>query len=288
MNTTGAVPSRPLERDPLIEEVTPKGLLFESGDENEDVARVQEHLTLRGYKTKVDGIFGTATKGALSRFQSEEMSRHQRSNKDFQRGVIGYPTWEALIKPFKKAFRAETPTPPHQNAPTTFAEALQRTIQSHLKGHPREVGGENRGPWVRAYMQGKDGAHLPWCAGFVCTVLHQACAWYGTEAPLPYNWGVDQLWAQGLEKGRHATLKDVRKEFSKGWTPCPFVFCIPGGDLPSGETDYVHTGFVTDLDDHIITAEGNTNDEGSREGYEACSRFRSVDNLAFINLRPND
>ena len=47
----------------------------------------------------------------------------------------------------------------------------------HLPGqiNPREIGGQNMGPWVRLYMDGREGAEFPWCAGFVCFVLAQAC-----------------------------------------------------------------------------------------------------------------
>lgn len=42
-----------------------------------------------------------------------------------------------------------------------------------------------------------------------------------------------------------------------------------------------HTGFVVEVYEtrgviHIRTIEGNTNDEGSREGYEVCERRRSI------------
>ncbi len=40
-----------------------------------------------------------------------------------------------------------------------------------------------------------------------------------------------------------------------------------------------HTGFVDSVDQdgiHIHTIEGNTNDEGSREGFEVCRRTRKI------------
>ena len=43
--------------------------------------------------------------------------------------------------------------------------------------------------------------------------------------------------------------------------------------------DWTHTGIVTALEGSWIhTIEGNTNDEGSREGYEVCKRMRNLKN----------
>ena len=47
--------------------------------------------------------------------------------------------------------------------------------RQHLVQHPQEVGGENRGPWVRLYTQGREGEDSPWCAGFATFILEQAC-----------------------------------------------------------------------------------------------------------------
>ena len=47
-----------------------------------------------------------------------------------------------------------------------------------------------------------------------------------------------------------------------------------------------HTGFVEKVEGNVIhTIEGNTNDTGSREGYEVCRRTRKVEQCkGFIRL----
>ena len=41
-----------------------------------------------------------------------------------------------------------------------------------------------------------------------------------------------------------------------------------------------HTGFVERIDGTSIhTIEGNTNDTGSREGYEVCRRIRKINTI---------
>ena len=50
-------------------------------------------------------------------------------------------------------------------------------------------------------------------------------------------------------------------------------------------TDWTHTGIVTEVGDGWFrTIEGNTNDEGSREGYEACARTRGFKGRDFVCL----
>jgi len=44
-------------------------------------------------------------------------------------------------------------------------------------------------------------------------------------------------------------------------------------------------GFATKFDDEVFdTIEGNTNDEGHREGYEACQRVRAYKKKDFLKL----
>jgi hypothetical protein len=50
-------------------------------------------------------------------------------------------------------------------------------------------------------------------------------------------------------------------------------------------TDWTHTGLVTQFhDDFFDTIEGNTNDDGNREGYEVCARSRGYKGKDFIRL----
>jgi len=49
--------------------------------------------------------------------------------------------------------------------------------------------------------------------------------------------------------------------------------------------DWTHTGFgFAGYDEIFRTVEGNTNDEGSREGYEVCQRARGNKNRDYIRL----
>jgi hypothetical protein len=50
-------------------------------------------------------------------------------------------------------------------------------------------------------------------------------------------------------------------------------------------TDWTHVGIVVGANGETFqTIEGNTNDEGSRNGYEVCARTRSYGGRDFVRL----
>ena len=49
--------------------------------------------------------------------------------------------------------------------------------------------------------------------------------------------------------------------------------------------DWTHTGIVIKATpDAFMTIEGNTNDMGSREGYEVCRRFQGYKGRDFVTI----
>ena len=50
-------------------------------------------------------------------------------------------------------------------------------------------------------------------------------------------------------------------------------------------TDWTHTGIVAEIHPEFFrTIEGNTNDDGVREGYEVCTLTRSYTSKDFVLL----
>jgi hypothetical protein len=147
--------------------------------------------------------------------------------------------------------------------------------RQHLKQHPQEIGGQNCGPWVRLYMKGNEGPAWPWCAGFVCFCLKQACDSLGVKMPIVPSFSCDSLAASAKERNRflkEPTLADRTKI-----TPGSFFL---NRRTP---TDWIHTGIVVRTEAEVVqTTEGNTNDEGSREGFEVCARTRGYKSMDFI------
>jgi peptidoglycan hydrolase-like protein with peptidoglycan-binding domain len=235
--------------------------VYKKGSRGKKVKLIQEWLSLHGFGVKIDGGFGPATDYAVKEFQ-----KRQRLTVD---GVVGKNTFERLIKPMKDALK-KIPKGGGSLGKMVAAYAAQ-----HLKQHPREIGGQNRGPWVRLYMKGNDGAVWPWCAGFVCFILKQACNTMGTSLPLGTSFSCDTLAANAKRKGiflKGANITDKRQ--------------IRAGSFfltRRTSTDWTHTGIVVGVQsDFFHTIEGNTNDEGSREGYEVCARTRGYKNKDFI------
>jgi hypothetical protein len=120
----------------------------------------------------------------------------------------------------------------------------------------REEGGRNRGPRVEEYLAaaGLDPGY-PWCAAFVYFVFQQAARELDLLNPCPRTGSVHRLWNQAAPFRR--------------WDPvrpgCVFVH-----DAGKGAG---HTGLVESVrfpEAKIITIEGNTDDDGGREGIEVA------------------
>lgn len=138
----------------------------------------------------------------------------------------------------------------------------------------RELTNQNDGAWVEAIQRvtgNKKGD--AWCASYVSVVL---ALYYGGPKlnPLPMTASCDVL----LEAAR------ARKYLTDTPTAGD-VFLVM-----KSPTDAVHTGFVTEVKRlSVRTIEGNTNDDGSRDGYGVFerSRFRLPGGgLKYIHLPP--
>ena len=125
--------------------------------------------------------------------------------------------------------------------------------------------GSNRGPWVDIYLESAGASPgEPWCAAFVTYLLKQ-CGW----SDFPSAPAAVSSWSH------RAAQSDGTVE-------------TPGrGDLfyllhANGEG---HIGIVVENEGETIrTIEGNSNTDGSREGFEVVRHQRPLDGLRFIRL----
>jgi len=222
---------------------------------------IQELVSLAGISVKPDGVFGPATEIAVKEFQTK---RRLPST-----GVVDQKTFDALVAPFKRATAV---------LPATGRTLLQLVIayaRQHLAEHPLEVGGQNRGPWVRLYMDGNEGEEWAWCAGFACFVLKQACDTLGMALPVKKSFDCDVLVAAAKTANRF--LPESKAAQRKGDLAGAFFV------VRHTPTDWNHIGIVTLAEPEIIrTIEGNTNDGGDREGFEVCARIRNYKAKDFI------
>lgn len=160
-----------------------------------------------------------------------------------------------------------TTTPP----PPSFSTRLL-SIASSQVGVCEEPKGSNRGKQVEKYLGsvGLPGGN-PWCMAFVHWCVQQACAETHAINPL-------------FKSGHVLTVWNKASVAQKSHKPAPGdVFIMRFGNTGTG-----HTGFVEKVEGlFVYTIEGNTNDDGSREGYEVARRRRLISSIVgFIKVNP--
>ena len=122
-----------------------------------------------------------------------------------------------------------------------------------VEEHPK---GSNSGPRVNEYLKsiGLDGGY-PWCMAFVYFCFNEAAKELEIKNPLVKTGGVMAHYRKASNRSKDPEAGDIFiMDYGKGMG---------------------HTGIVEWVGhEEIHTIEGNTNDEGSREGYEVCRRVR--------------
>ena len=218
------------------------------GARNKSVRRIQEWLTLHGHSVVVDDDFGPATEAALKLFQGE--SGLGRS------GKLDTETWRRLTRPMRGVLHQQL------DHSSSFGQAALTYARAHLKVHPREVGGSNRGPWVRLYMQGNEGAPWAWCAGFVTFLQRQAADSLGSRAPIAGSFSCDVLATQAKTAGKFLSESSASpREITPG-----SLFLVR-----STATDWTHTGMVVSAD-----AEKLPHDRGQHQRLRRPRGLRGV------------
>jgi peptidoglycan hydrolase-like protein with peptidoglycan-binding domain len=231
------------------------------GSSGEKVRLIQGWLCLHGFRLVVDGDYGDATARQVRAFQT--------SNGLPATGVVDDETYAKLVRPMVAALAPIAPVGPLGSLVVAYA-------RQHLVQHPQEVGGENCGPWVRLYTQGREGQGSPWCAGFATFVLEQACRTAGVPSPLTRTLACDDLQACAGERFLSQPAPSLRKRITPG-----SFFLRP--NPPGARPRYAHTGIVVQAEtDTFGSIEGNTNDDGSAEGFEVCARVHGYRGLDFV------
>lgn len=228
------------------------------GASGDAVRRVQEWLTIGRIGVKIDGNFGPATDTAVRTLQQQKALEAN--------GIVDETTYGALVSPIDAALALIPAT-------DSLGADIVACGEQHVAQHPREIGGQNSGPWVRMYMNGEQGADFPWCAGFACFVMRQAAA--GRPLPFPASVSCDEIGQSAKKLGLFRDGGSIKPEEI---TPGSF-FLVRRATAPG----WHHTGIVVSASGQTVTTlEGNTNDDGSREGYEAIRRIRTLAAVDYV------
>jgi len=246
-------------------------LPMQRGANGKEVCLVQEWLSLNGTQLKADGDYGPATEASIRKFQTKAKLQPT--------GIVDEYTLRALIAPLARACKPLTTTA------ETYSQRLVAAARNHLREHPREIGGQNKGPWVRLYTNGKEGAAYPWCAAFVTYLMKQAAESIKVNPTMPIKGSLscDDLASQAKAADRFIAEADLKAGTRARTELVPgTIFLVRNKKNPS---DWMHTGIVTAvMNDYFEAIEGNTNDDGDREGYEVCRRLRGFGHMDFILL----
>jgi hypothetical protein len=132
--------------------------------------------------------------------------------------------------------------------------------------------GSNGGPEVTQYLNSVGlGAGYPWCMAFVYWCVNKACTELNLPNPLVKTAGVLNQWNK-------TTLRKLPRTASN----------IKPGDIGiiAHSNGLAHAVMVESISGGLVrTVEGNSNTNGSREGYEVEPRQRSITEfIGFISL----
>lgn len=140
-------------------------------------------------------------------------------------------------------------------------------------GQHEEPKGSNRSPFIDAILHAVgQPPGQPWCAAFVYHCFAQAALALGVPNPLPATASCSVLYAWAREHGKLVSVPQAGD-----------IFLVRGG--PHGHR---HTGLVAAVPNnwHAPTVEGNSNDDGSAEGWEVVARRpgRPVDSCDYVRV----
>ena len=214
------------------------------GARGDAVRRLQRLLVAKGYPVAVDGTFGPLTLRGVRAFQSQNLD--PRGHPLVIDGQVGPLTWWSLTHP-KPAIEVPTPDglPRMPAGGSRAGRAALTAALGELDQKAGEVGGDNRGPWVRKYLNGLAAEGSSWCAAFV--------SWCYQSAPggIPFTYTV----------GARKLLSEFKQ---LGWADLPGSGYVPEpGDVivwwrVSLEGWMGHAGMVYQVKDGVLyTIEGN-------------------------------
>ena len=253
------------------------GRIIKEGERNGDIvralkARLNEVLGLTGEQLlSVDNpSFGPKMKNAVLTFQARNVDSQGTPLKTD--GEIGSVAWEILFGP--DSVQVSTATSDDLLALTL------RVARAEEVALVREVRPPfNRGPRVDEYQirtglklrPGADG--FAWCACFLYWCFDEAAGQLGRRNPVIKTAGCQDHWNRAREAGI-AQVTPARATNNPELVKPGMIFIMAFGQGAG------HTGIVESVQGGFIkTIEGNSNTEGSRDGFGVFSLTRKINSI---------
>lgn len=269
----------PLVNTPLgpVEAIPFPGRIIKVGDpDRETVKSIQHRLNAVGCgPIAEDGVFDKAgTEKAVKLFQvrfSDVTDRPLVSD-----GQVGSLTWGAM-------FGAST-VPFNSVAPSALTKAAIEFARTQI-GVMENPLGSNRGPQVDAYLNAvglnpKSGS-FAWCVAFTHFCYKRAAESLGQQNPHIKTAGVLDHWNKAGTKSKVVRVTKTKAVANPGLVKPGSLFII---DLGQG---LGHSGMVIETaNGRLVTIEGNTNDNGSRNGigvFQRDARKIATINKGFVD-----
>lgn len=237
-------------------------MLLRRGSSGAAVTTMTGQLAQLGYLPEATALFDRTTELALRAFQAQHLD--PRGLPLVIDGIFG-PLSRAALSAAVGRSAPHSPARPElpDVAELGLAQSALAIALAEYRRGAGEVGGNNRGPDIRTYLDGRAPEGSDWCAGFVSHCYREAARRAGREMPFAYS------------VGARAIRNELR---NKGWE------YRAGEAAPPQPGDIVtwwrgsfsgwqgHIGLVHSFADGIVTTI-----EGNRGGYPSkVGRFQYV------------
>ncbi len=234
------------------------GRYLHRGSAGPDIRRLQDRLAAVGARTLGNGLFDDVTELAVALFQARAAGADGEPLEID--GVVGPLTWCALFGP--ASVPPPAPPSPTPGAGETYRQTLLDVAHSQV-GVMEQPLGSNGGPQVDQYLASVGRLPgLPWCMSFVYWAHAQATLRvHGSINRVPKTAGVQDGWIRSQHLPEITIVPRVRAIADPMLVQPGMVFFLNLGGSNG------HCGIVMGAAGGLLTTiEGNTNNNGSREG----------------------
>lgn len=157
----------------------------------------------------------------------------------------------------------------------TIGERAVRYAEREAKLGAREIGGNNKGPWVKKYLNANhpEDEHcegLAWCVAFFCWCWIQACKEMRVPLPFRFTRGAKELWERlvPLRRAHASELSEPDEDDQQRVLAYPTYVPKPGDPVFLLRETPSQPGHVTMC--HHVDGDGRLHSIGGNEGKPPC------------------